>query len=327
MIKLTNYFYQIPDKFDYIVILFLTFLATSIFVGAIYLLIVNRDVASKRLSKLLSFKTRGQVNKLKLFEEESNGWVAKISKPLYKVTAPANETIKNQLRLKMTRAGLRSKQALYNYRAAKLLLAMLLPSLYLVKSSFYTITTTSIAICFFLATIGYFLPNIFILQLTQKRQEGMRKSLPDALDLMVICVQAGLGLDMTFKRVGDEIRSLNKNLSDEFYLTTLEIKAGKQRDESFNNMALRTGLPEIKNLMTILNQTNRFGTSITKALQIHAEGMRVKRQQLAEESAAKAAVKLIFPLILFILPSLFTVIMGPAVIIILKNLILTGPAG
>jgi len=145
--------------------------------------------------------------------------------------------------------------------------------------------------------------------------------LPDALDLMVVCVEAGLGLDMTFKRVGDEIQSLSQDLSDEFYLTVREIRAGRNREECFRNMAVRTGVAEVGNLMTVLNQTNRFGTSLAKALRVHADSLRVKRRQIAEERAAKASVKLVFPLVVFVFPAMFIVLAGPAVIRIFKVLL------
>ena len=138
---------------------------------------------------------------------------------------------------------------------------------------------------------------------------------------MVVCVEAGLGLDMTFKRVGEEIRSISKELSDEFLLTNLEVRAGQSRQDSFKNMALRTGVPEINQLMSMLNQTNRFGTSLATALRVHSDAMRVKRRQTAEEIAAKAAIKLLFPLVFFIFPALFVVLLGPGVIQIFRVLL------
>jgi tight adherence protein C len=125
---------------------------------------------------------------------------------------------------------------------------------------------------------------------------------------------------MTFKRVGDEIRPLSKDLSDEFALTTLEIRAGKSRDEAFRNMALRCNVPEVGNLMTVLSQTSRFGTSLATALRVHADAMRVKRRQIAEEKAAKSTVKIVFPLVLFIFPAIFVILIGPGAIRIIKVL-------
>ncbi len=139
--------------------------------------------------------------------------------------------------------------------------------------------------------------------------------------MMVVCVEAGLALDMTFKRVGEEIRSLSTDLSDEFLLTNLEVRAGKARDEALRNMSQRTGVPEVQNLTAVLIQTSRFGTSLAKALRVHSESMRTKRRQMAEEIAAKSAVKLLIPLVLFIFPTIFVVLLGPAAIQIARNLL------
>ena len=155
----------------------------------------------------------------------------------------------------------------------------------------------------------------------KSRQERIFKGLPDALDLMVVCVEAGLGLDMTFKRVGEEMLPLCKDLSDEFTLTNLEIRAGKSRDEAFKNMSLRANTPEVHNLMTVLTQTSRFGTSLATSLRVHADAMRIKRRQFAEETAAKSTVKLVFPLVLFIFPAIFVVVIGPGAIQIMKYLL------
>jgi tight adherence protein C len=179
---------------------------------------------------------------------------------------------------------------------------------------FYRFTPDMLLICIALAILGFFLPNVYIWFVAKGRQKAMVKALPDALDLMVVCVESGLGLDMTFKRVGDEIRPIDSNLSDEFHLTNLEIRAGRPRDESFKDLSVRTGLAEVHNLMTILVQTSRFGTSVAKALRVHADAMRIKRRQLAEEQAAKSTVKLIFPLIFFIFPAIFVVLVGPGAI-------------
>ena len=175
--------------------------------------------------------------------------------------------------------------------------------------------------CLVLAIVGYFIPAIVLSIIIQKRQQGILRALPDALDLMVICVESGLGLDMTFKRVGDELRPLNSDLSDEFHTVNREIRAGRPRSESLKNMGLRTGVAEIQNLMTMLVQTTRFGTSMAKALRVHADDMRVKRRQVAEEKAAKTAIKLTMPLILFIFPAILVVLLGPAGLKIMKVLL------
>ncbi len=202
----------------------------------------------------------------------------------------------------------------------KIFLAVLLPALFLFRVFFVQFTAEILGICLFLALVGFFIPNLVLRYLISKRQREIVRALPDALDLMVICVESGLGLDMTFKRVGNEVRSLSPHLSDEFTLVNQEIRAGRPRDEAYAGLTRRTGVPEIHNLMTILTQTSRFGTSVAKALRVHADAMRIQRRQRAEEIAAKAAVKLIFPLIFFIFPAMFVVLLGPAAIRMYKVL-------
>jgi tight adherence protein C len=148
----------------------------------------------------------------------------------------------------------------------------------------------------------------------------MQKALPDALDLFVVCVEAGLGLNQAIMRVSEEIERVSPVLADQLALVNLEIRAGTPRDEAFRNLGDRTGLQDIKSLMAMLIQTDRFGTSVAQALRTHAETMRTKRRQRAEEAAAKTTIKLVFPLVLFVFPALFVIILGPAVIQILETL-------
>lgn len=203
---------------------------------------------------------------------------------------------------------------------AKVLLTIIFPTTYIATTVFSSFSLTRLLIILVLVIIGFGLPDTIVGFIIRSRQKRIIRALPDALDLMVICVEAGLGIDMTFKRVGDEIRPICKDLSEEFDLTNLEVRAGKSRADAFKNMFLRTGVPEINNLMTILIQTSRFGTSLAKALRIHSDAMRTKRRQIAEEIAAKSTVKLVFPLVCFIFPAIFVVLVGPGVINIIKVL-------
>jgi tight adherence protein C len=316
-----NFLYRLFENRDLLALQILIFLAASLFFGSLVFLIRRRSLISERLARVLHGKKAPEAQKSRLFDDESHqGWTARITQPVHKIIAPANFSDQKQVRLRLVQAGLHAKGAYANYLAAKVLLAIILPLPYLVFSAYYRMDTMAITISALLAIAGFFLPNLVLLQMIQKRQQGMTRALPDSLDLMVVCVEAGLGLDMTFKRVGDELRNLSKDLSDEFRLTSLEVMAGKSREESFKNMAARTGIPEIHNLMNILSQTSRLGTSMANALRVHADAMRVKRRQLAEERAAKSGVKLIFPLILFIFPAIIIVLAGPAAIRIMKSL-------
>jgi tight adherence protein C len=175
--------------------------------------------------------------------------------------------------------------------------------------------------CIILGAIGFYLPNLWLRMKIAKREEKILEGFPDALDLMVVCVEAGTGLDASINRVGEEMKLSNKVLSDEFRLLSLELRAGKQRRDALKNLATRVGLEDVSSLVTLLIQTDRFGTSIAQALRVHSESMRTKRYQRAEELAMKLPVKLVFPLIVFIFPSIFIAVLGPAIIQIFRILL------
>ncbi|PLX81858.1 MAG: type II secretion system protein [Desulfuromonas sp.] len=305
-----------------LVIMLLVFVTVVMLVGAVYFLLTNRRMAPQRLARMTGEGDDEEAPASHLMEQKrESGLFGKVTSSASKVAAPRQEEGRRRLRQKLVQAGFQSRQAVTNYIAIKVVLALLFPAVYMFRNLFYKITPETAAIMLLLALAGFFLPTIFLHHLTQKRQQGIVLALPDALDLMVICVEAGLGLDMTFKRVGDEMLELNKDLSDEFFMVTREIRAGANREDSFKHMAWRTGVPEIHNLMTILTQTSRFGTSVAKALRVHADAMRVKRRQIAEEQAAKSAVKLVFPLVMFIFPTIIVVLAGPAAIRIIRVLV------
>jgi tight adherence protein C len=294
---------------------------TSAYAAVMFLSRGESDIQN-RLSRLLGKRERAidDISRPKFLERDEPGMAARISRPLHGLAALKDRSMRNRLRLQLIQAGYRSDTAFYNYLAVKLILPIVLVVIYLVSRVFYRFGADTLLAIIALLVIGYFTPNLWVWLMRKARQERIFKGLPDALDLMVVCVEAGLGLDMTFKRVGDEVRPLCKDLADEFALTTLEVRAGKSRDETFRDMALRSNVPEVSNLMTVLSQTSRFGTSLATALRVHADAMRTKRRQIAEEIAAKSTVKLIFPLVLFIFPAIFVVLIGPGAIKIIKSL-------
>lgn len=161
--------------------------------------------------------------------------------------------------------------------------------------------------------VGWLLPMFILKRKVKRRQKEFRRTLPDALDLMVVCVEAGLGLNQALVRVGEEMERVSEDLADEFTLVSLEIRAGTPREDALRNLGERTGTADVRALVSMLVQTDRFGTSIADALRVHAEELRSKRQQAAEEEAAKITVKMLIPLVIFVVPAIFVVILGPAV--------------
>ena len=171
--------------------------------------------------------------------------------------------------------------------------------------------------------LGFFLPRFYLKRKMRERQLRIRLALPDALDLTVICVEAGLALDQALMRVGEDLQHAHPELSGEFHLFNLETRAGKPRAEALRNLAARTGVDDVRALAAILIQADRFGSSIAQALRVQSDSMRTRRKQMAEEKAAKTAVQLLFPLILFIFPGIFVVLVGPAAINIMETLLKT----
>jgi tight adherence protein C len=162
--------------------------------------------------------------------------------------------------------------------------------------------------------VGYVLPGMVLGRLAKKRQHRIRLGLPDALDLMVVSVEAGLGLDQAIQRVADEMAFAHPDLAEELRLINLELRAGKARSEALHNLGVRTGVDDVESLVAMLVQTDKFGTSIAQSLRVHSDTLRTKRRQRAEEAAAKTGVKMVFPLVFCIFPSVWVVTIGPAVI-------------
>jgi tight adherence protein C len=172
--------------------------------------------------------------------------------------------------------------------------------------------------------LGFFIPRFWLKRMIRDRQQRIRLGLPDALDLTVICVEAGLALDQAMMRVGQDLHHAHPDLSDEFHLVNLEMRAGKPRAEALRNLVDRTGVDDIRSLVGTLIQTDRFGTSVTQALRVHSDSLRTERRQRAEEQAAKTTIKMVPPLVLFVLPSIIFVTIGPAIISLIRQL---GPGG
>jgi len=167
---------------------------------------------------------------------------------------------------------------------------------------------------------GFFVPRFVLKRIIRNRQLRIKLGLPDALDLTVICVEAGLALDQALMRVGQDLRHAHRELSDELQMVNLEMRAGKPRAEALRNLVERTGVDDIRSLVGTLIQTDRFGTSVAQALRVHSDSLRTERRQRAEEAAAKTTIKMVLPLVLFVLPSIIFVTLGPAVIQLVRTL-------
>jgi tight adherence protein C len=227
-------------------------------------------------------------------------------------------------RLKFLRAGIRNENALSVHWGVKIFLTVLFPAVFIVARTMVLTTLSyqiSMAVTVLCALLGFYLPDIWLNRKGEERRQKILQSLPDALDLLVICVEAGMGLDGAINKVAQELGISSPELSEELQLMNLELRAGKQRTDALKNLALRTNLDEIHSLTTLLVQTDKFGTSMADALRVYSESYRTQRYQRAEEVAAKLPVKMVIPLVFCIFPSLFLVILGPAAINIYRVLI------
>ncbi len=234
---------------------------------------------------------------------------------------PSSKAETADLRTQLIRAGYRSEGApmvLYGLKIVAVL-AMLVPCVML-ESDMPSNPVMKLALMASGVAAGWILPRFVLEKKVAKRQNIIRLSLPDALDLMVVSVEAGLGLDQAIQHVGRELQESHPELSEELSLVTLEMRAGKRRSEALRNLAERTGEPEIRKLVAILIQNDRFGTSMGESLRNHSDFLRIRRRQEAEERAGKVGVKLVFPIFFFILPSMMIVAAGPGILQIFKYL-------
>lgn len=223
---------------------------------------------------------------------------------------------------RLIRAGVRKEGAIKVLYGAKVAFGIGLPLITALAISGATADSSNkFASILAAAAVGFFGPNEYVRRMAARRQHEIAKGLPNALDLLVVCVESGLGLDQAILQVSKELEHAHPEISEEFGLVNLELKAGKRRVEALRNLAERTGVDDLKKLVAVLIQADRFGTGVAQSLRAHADFMRVQARQTAEEKAAKLGVKLIFPIFFCILPSLFVVTVGPVVIKIMRELV------
>jgi len=249
--------------------------------------------------------------------------LASILRPFARLVKPSAGEELSRIQLSLVHAGYRTENAVEILLGVKLLLpVILIIILWQIDSHLATPLDLppAIAISFIVIALAFFLPNMWLNSKIAQRQQMISEALPDAMDLLVTCVEAGLSLDAAMARVAQELDLVAPILGHELKQTLLEIQAGVRRSDAFHRLSTRTGLEDLRTLSAMIIQTEMFGTSVSRALRVHAEGMRTKRMQGAEERAAVASVKMTVPLIMCILPSLFAVVLGPAVASIAKKM-------
>jgi tight adherence protein C len=229
---------------------------------------------------------------------------------------PRSPSEMGKLRLRLVQAGFRGDEALAVFFGVRVALAVALFALCATP----LLIKPNIALALGALGLGYIAPGVILARIAKRRQHRLRLSLADALDLLVVSVEAGLGLDQALLRVGEELEFAYPDLSDELKLVNLELRAGKGRSEALRNLGERTGVEDLASLCTMLIQTDKFGTSVAQSLRVHAETLRTKRRQRAEEAAAKTGVKMVFPLVFCVFPAIFVVTIGPAAISFVKVL-------
>ena len=285
--------------------------------------LVISKLSRNKIDKRLQMIKKQVIAQNIVSNKETPTWQKAVLDTLVKLSMPEGNWESSAMRMNFLRAGYRGESPILFYFAAKTLLSLIFLISAIIfcfysDQEFSFFYAVSLVIVF--TAIGYYLPSIYLKIKTKHRQEEIFESFPDALDLMRICVSSGLGLDAAISRVGRELSITSKALAQEFHQLSLELRAGATRENALKNLANRTGVDDIKALVAMLIQSERFGTSVTDSLKIHADGLRSKRKLKAQETAAKIPAKLSIPMILCIFPAIFVVILGPAILSIVHML-------
>jgi tight adherence protein C len=294
---------------------------TCVVLGLMSFMNSRKSRALERLEKLRDPTLRDRERLTK----EKNGMTAALEKAapsLSQAIAPKNEDERNQLKLRLANAGFN------NPNAASLFLTIKVIALGIgvvvgggVGMTMYGLKLNSLTALFIGAGAGFYIPELVLRIIASGRKEKIFLQLPDALDLLVVCVEAGLGLDAGMRRVSEELREGAEEICEEFDRCNMQLQMGKVRRECLREMGLRTGVDDMRALVATLINAERFGSSIGPALRVQSDTMRLKRRQQAEERAQKTAVQMLFPLVLFIFPGIFVVLVGPAAVMMMKNFI------
>jgi len=289
---------------------------------ALEMLASGRTRAAERLDELKNPQARRKDDDTLLKKQDAVTRVLERATPaLAKPLQPKSEIELSKLRAKLSYAGFRSESAgsiFLGLKFAGLLIGLLIGGSGLVAVK--GVSQKSLLGTVIIAGLCFYLPDLIVAYLAKKRKQAIFLALPDALDLMVVCVEAGLGLDQALRKVAGEMQKTYRILAEEFALSNFQLQMGRPRPEVLHDLGARTGVSDLRSLAGVLVQADRFGSSIAQALRVQSDSMRTRRRQMAEEQAAKTAVKLLFPLVLFIFPGIFVVLVGPAAITMMREL-------
>ncbi len=297
-------------------LLFILFVVLAIGVlclGIAFLVMAASDPVRKRMKYFLADASSA--------DEQSSPEASSRLEPVSKYLLPSNQREQNEAKERLMHAGFMSSGALSAFYGIRILLFVILPVavMVIVPAVFPELTPKQVLISIGVAAVfAFLLPGMVLDRLILKRKRKLRNAFPDALDLLIVCVQAGMGLNPALQRVADELDVSHPELAAEFALVTVEIRAGIDRVESLKNLAKRTGLEDINGMVSLLAQSMRFGTSVAETLRVYSEDFRDKRMQAAEEEAAKVGTKMIFPMVLCLFPAFFVVAIGPAILKVLE---------
>jgi tight adherence protein C len=279
-------------------------LASAVVAAGAMALVPAPSAIERRLDEVIG-ETTPQRSLSAGIRETATGWLTRLG-----AIAPRSESELGRLQQRLVTAGYRRREAVVVFFGARIVFALAV--FLLIESSL--VVRPNLAVALTACAGAYVVPGMFLARMAKRRQHRIRLGLPDVLDLLVVSVEAGLGLDQAIQRVAEELAFAHPDLSDELRLINLELRAGKARADALHNLAARTALDDIASLVTMLVQTDKFGTSVAQSLRVHADTLRTKRRQRAEEAAAKTGAKMVFPLVLCIFPAIWVVSVGSAVI-------------
>lgn len=295
---------------------------TSVVIGLYWLVSRPQSAATERLRRMNEQGTAAQVAPISITQQESSAsdFAERLATPLNRLV-PASATEAKKLQKQLMQAGFRGQNAPIIYRALQLASMVCYPAFVALICAVTARPIGSAAVYIMVAFVkGFFMPRFILRRMIRSRQQRLRWGLADALDLMVVSIEAGLGLNAAMMRISEELKDVHPDICEEFEMANLEIRVGREREEALRNLAERTGVDDLRSLVAMLIQADRFGTSIARAVRVYSDSLRTKRRQRAEQAAQKAAVKLLFPLACFLFPTLFIAILGPAALQLMDTL-------